>query len=124
MNTEKQRDMKRGLVKYTQNSDYKMVDQLLADGADPTAYLSEPVRIAIKKNDIDMLNIFLKNGYQPSANNSIAFIEAIKNDNVAALKMMLRIENPSLAVLPAAKRSENREIKKVLNATFHNEILR
>lgn len=124
MNPEKTRNMKRSLVKYTMDSDYSKVDQLLSEGADPSAYLSEPVRIAIKNKDNNMVELFLKNGYKPSENNSIAFSEAIKHENVEALKMMLRIENPSLAVLPAAKSSSNQEIKNLLNETFQNTLVR
>lgn len=116
--------MRRELIKYTREKNYDKVNDLLSKGADPTAYLSEPVLIAINNNDQKMVTLFVENGYPVNANNSIAHSEAIKSQNVEILKYLISKGIPSMSILGTATKIDNQEINEILNMCFKNNVLK
>ncbi len=109
----------RDLLKASRNNDVSEITKSILKGADMSVHYSEPVVNAIIKGSKEALEIYLGFGYSPNANNSIAFIEAVKNNNFEMFEILFKKEKPQPVVFHHVNLCSSDEIKKIVNDTFN-----
>jgi ribosomal protein S8 len=109
----------RDLINASRNDDFAEITKSILKGADMLVHNSEPVVNAIKKSSKPSLEIYLGFGYSPNANNSIAFIEAVKKNDFEMFEILFKKEKPNPVVFHHVNLCSSDEIKKLVNDTFN-----
>lgn len=124
MNPETNIIMNRELIKACQENNTSLILEMLDKGYDATTYRNEPLRLAIKNNNLPVVQKLLDLGISPNQDASQGYISAIRLERIEILKMFIAKEPPTMAILSISKQCTNSQIKEIINDSFKKQLSR
>jgi ankyrin repeat protein len=101
-----------------------VIIDLIDKGYDFSTYRNEPLRMAIKNDNREVIQKLLDKGVSPNADGSQGYISAIKEGRLEIIKLFINKEPPTLAILSVVKNSANTEIAQEINQSFRKTLAR